>query len=243
MNRSTNYVRISRIKLLASVVVLTAMVTGWWRLTSASPVTLAVEKMVPRDRETELVSEDDEWSSGFVEATLVLANTSDRPIFYQGVMDAANVEHVCLWQEGSGWRGGGESCGLSLSSYTLQPSQSVTFTALLLPESICKGQSIMRMAERLARCGTCCQIGSPVNYLGASVGAESRRKNLMPASLTRCEPQNGTNAPRPSGMSQPGIEWISFRRHAADGRHTLQSVASSCPKVEAVRRAHAQARG
>ncbi|HXJ56576.1 MAG TPA: hypothetical protein VNU68_07935 [Verrucomicrobiae bacterium] len=138
MNRSTNYVRISRIKLLASVVVLTAMVTGWWRLTSASPVTLVVVKMVPRDRETELVSEDDEWSSGFVEATLVLANTSDRPIFYQGVMDAANVEHVCLWQEGSGWRGGGESCGLSLSSYTLQPSQSVTFTALLLPESICK---------------------------------------------------------------------------------------------------------
>jgi hypothetical protein len=130
--------RISRIKLLALVVVLTVMIAGWRGLTSTSPVTLTVVNRFPRDREDGSLSRHDEWRDGFEKATLVLSNTSRRPIRYWGLMDATNVEYRCVLREAGGRHDDGVSSGLSLRSYTLPPARAVTFTVYLLSTRPCK---------------------------------------------------------------------------------------------------------
>jgi len=74
----------------------------------------------------------------YVSATLVLSNISDRLISYNARFDASAVDYLSMFQTPAGCNESDGGCGLSLSRFILKPSESVTFTAALLPMDACK---------------------------------------------------------------------------------------------------------
>jgi hypothetical protein len=84
-------------------------------------------------------ADDSSARDEYVCAVVEFTNESRRAVTYWGTMERDRADYRCLFRTPTGWEdtsGGG--CGLSLRQFTLDPSQSIRFEALVDPSRPCK---------------------------------------------------------------------------------------------------------
>src|SRR6185436_13143139 len=106
---------------------------------TTSSVSMRIHGLTVRPWEKDMITPT--GSREYVAATLEVTNTSKQPIKYWGWYSKGHPGYTVLQQTRGGWKAPAQRrwvCGTGLEQFTLAPSESLTFEAVLAHDKPCK---------------------------------------------------------------------------------------------------------